>query len=75
MNAGYRMAKWFVKEFGSTQCQAITQCDFSTQAGVSKYVETGCVTKCREITEKVAGKVQKTLADLEAIRRAGSKTV
>ncbi len=68
MNAGYRMAKWFVKEFGSTQCQAITQCDFSTQAGVSKYIENGCVDKCKEITKKVAGKVQKTLANLEAIR-------
>ncbi len=66
MNTGYRMSKWFVKEFGSTQCQAITQCDFSTQAGVSKYIENDCMTKCREIAKKVAERVHKTLKDLEA---------
>ncbi|NTU63083.1 MAG: C_GCAxxG_C_C family protein [Chloroflexi bacterium] len=58
MNAGYRMSKWFVKEFGSTQCRAITQCDFSTQAGVSNYLENDCVTRCREIAQKVAERVQ-----------------
>ncbi len=66
MNAGYRMSKWFVKEFGGTQCQAITRCDFSTQAGVRKYIENDCVTKCREIAKKVAEKVQKTPIDLQA---------
>ena len=66
MNAGYRMSKWFVKEFGSTQCLAITQCNFSTQAGVSQYIENDCVTRCREIAAKVAEKVQETLIDLEA---------
>jgi len=68
MNTGYRMSKWFAKEFGSTQCRAITGCDFSTEAGVSKYIESDCVTKCREIAEKVAERVQKTLTDLETSR-------
>lgn len=70
MNTGYRLSKWFTKEFGSTQCWAITQCDFSTGAGVSKYIESDCVTKCRELAEKVAEKVQKTLVDLEAAANA-----
>ncbi len=70
MNAGYRMSKWFVKEFGSTQCQAITRCDFSTMAGVNEYIENDGVTKCREIAEKVAARVQKTLADFETNRSA-----
>jgi len=70
MNTGYRMSKWFKKEFGSTQCRMITQCDFSTAAGADKYIESNCVGRCREITEKVAEKVQKTLADLEAIQSA-----
>ena len=70
MNAGYRMSKWFTKEFGSTQCRAITQCDFSTAAGVSKYIESGCVTKCRQMAEKVAERVQKTLAELGDVRSA-----
>jgi hypothetical protein len=68
MNAGYRMSKWFAKEFGSTQCRAITQCDFSTLPGVNKYIESNCVTKCKEIADKVAERVQNTLADLEAVR-------
>jgi hypothetical protein len=61
MNAGYRMSKWFRQEFGSTQCHAITGCDFSTQAGVSKYIESNCVARCSEIAAKVAEKVQETI--------------
>ena len=30
MNIGHRMSKWFRKEFGSTLCREITQCDFSS---------------------------------------------
>jgi hypothetical protein len=70
MNAGYRMSKWFRREFGSTQCQAITQCDFSTEEGGRKYIENNCVAKCREIAAKVAEKVQETLTDMEAIGSA-----
>jgi len=62
MNDGYRMSKWFVKEFGSTQCQAITQCDFSDTTGVSNYIEGELNTKCRTIADKVAEKVQTILA-------------
>jgi hypothetical protein len=68
MNAGYRLSKWFRQEFGSTQCQAITGCDFSTRAGVNTYIERDCVRRCREIAAKVAEKVEETLTDLEAIR-------
>jgi hypothetical protein len=70
MNTGYRMSKWFVKEFGSTQCQAITGCDFSTASGVDRYIEGNCVTRCRQIAKKVAEKVQETLAEPEVLRRA-----
>jgi Putative redox-active protein (C_GCAxxG_C_C) len=62
MNRGYRLSKWFVKEFGSTQCQAITQCDFSDSKGVSNYIEGDLITKCRTIAGKVAEKVQMMLA-------------
>ena len=72
MNAGYRISKWFTQEFGSTQCRAITGCDFSTQAGVSKYIASNCVTGCREIAKKVAERVQKTLTDLETIQSAST---
>ena len=63
MNRGYRLSKWFVKEFCSTQCQAITQCDFSNSSGVSNFIEGDCITRCRKITEKVAEKVRQMLAD------------
>ncbi|MCX6031583.1 MAG: C-GCAxxG-C-C family protein [Chloroflexi bacterium] len=62
MNRGYRLSKWFVKEFGSTQCQAITQCDFSDSTGVSNYIEGNCITRCRVIAGNVAERVQMMLA-------------
>lgn len=70
MNTGYRMSKWFTKEFGSTQCQAITQCDFSTMTGVSKYIRSSCVTQCKHIAKKVTEEVQRILVDQEGIRSA-----
>ncbi len=62
MNRGYRLSKWFVKENGSTQCQAITQCDFSDTTDVSKYIEGDLITKCRTMAGKVAEQVQMMLA-------------
>lgn len=61
MNAGYRVSRRFIKEFGSTQCRTITGCDFSTKEGVSKYIESGCVTRCRLIAQWVAREIQETL--------------
>ena len=58
LNRGYKLSKWFVKEFGSTQCQEITRCDFSNPKGISSYIEGGCITSCKLIAEKVATKVQ-----------------
>jgi C_GCAxxG_C_C family probable redox protein len=60
MNAGYRMSRWFTKEFGSTQCREITGCDFSTGEGVGKYIQSGCLTRCKLIAQKVVEKIQKT---------------
>jgi hypothetical protein len=58
MNRGYKLSRWFAKEFGSTQCQAITDCDFSDPTGVNHYIEGDCITRCKQIAEKVAAKVQ-----------------
>ncbi len=63
MNRGYRLSKWFAKEFGSTQCQAITECDFSTPEGVRKYIECDCVSNCKVIANRVAEKVQSEVPD------------
>ena len=63
LNTGHRLSKWFRTEFGSTQCQAITQCDFSCKAGVVKYVSDDGVTKCRRIAKMVAEQVQNILKE------------
>jgi C_GCAxxG_C_C family probable redox protein len=62
MNLGYKLSKWFTKEFGSTQCQAVTQCDFSTQAGVDRYVEGDGITRCKQVAEAVAEKIESMLS-------------
>jgi hypothetical protein len=54
LNIGHRMSKWFTKEFGSTLCREITQCDFSSLENVNRYIETDSVTTCKIIAEKVA---------------------
>jgi hypothetical protein len=62
MNRGHELSRWFVGEFGSTQCQAITGCDFSDPKGVSEYVDGDLITRCRAIGCQVAGKVQALLS-------------
>jgi C_GCAxxG_C_C family probable redox protein len=59
---GYRLSRWFEREFGSTQCLAITQCDFATASGVEDYVRNDRIARCRGIAEKVAARVEQMLA-------------
>jgi C_GCAxxG_C_C family probable redox protein len=66
MNLGHQLSRWFTDEFGSTQCRVITQCDFSSTAGVSQYIEGGCMTRCKAIAAKVAVKVQEMLEETQA---------
>lgn len=66
MNMGNKLAHWFTNEFGSTQCRAITTCDFSCAAGVCQYQESNCIAKCKRIAEKVAHKVQQVI-ELEGV--------
>jgi C_GCAxxG_C_C family probable redox protein len=76
LNAGHRLSKWFRKEFGSTQCQAITQCDFSCQAAVDQYIAGDGVTRCRRIASMVAEQVETVLQDQNALagQAASGKT-
>jgi len=62
MNLGYKLSKWFAKEFGSTQCQAITGCNFSELEGVNNFIAGGCLTRCKHIAGLVAEKVGQMLA-------------
>jgi hypothetical protein len=61
MNRGFKLSRWFAKEFGSTQCQEITHCGFSDQTGVSSYIEGDGVSRCKQIAERVAARVQPML--------------
>ncbi len=63
MNLGYKLSKRFAREFGSTQCQQITGCDFSAPAGVDHYIQNGCLTRCQEISHRVAAMVEQMLAE------------
>ena len=54
LNIGHRMSKWFKKEFESTLCREITQCDFSSLGDIHRYIENGSLTTCKIIAEKVA---------------------
>ena len=57
MNLGNRLSQWFTAEFGSTQCGAITQCDFSTTEGVQRYIDDGGTARCSAIAQRVALRV------------------
>jgi hypothetical protein len=54
LNIGNRMSKWFKKEFGSTLCREITQCDFSSLVDVHRYIKEDSLINCKIIAEKVA---------------------
>jgi len=61
MNIGYRMSKWFRKEFGSTLCREITRCDFSSLGNVSQYIEESSVNTCKIIAENVARQAERII--------------
>jgi C_GCAxxG_C_C family probable redox protein len=57
-NRGHELAEWFAREFGSTLCRDITHCDFAEAQDVERYIESGCIKRCRSIAETVAQKVE-----------------
>lgn len=61
MNIGHRMSKWFRKEFGSTLCREVTQCEFSTFGDVQRYVNNKSITTCKIIAKKVAGEAERII--------------
>jgi len=63
MNIGHRMSKWFTKEFGSTLCHEITQCDFSSLENVHRYIGKGSVNTCKVIAEKVARQAERIIIE------------
>ena len=64
MNLGHGLAKWFKGEFGSTQCRALTGCDFASKADVRDYLASdgtaGCARIAAQVAKRVAGVVQQS---------------
>ncbi len=63
MNLGHELARWFGAEFGSTQCRALTGCDFATTDGVRDYIARDGVSACTAMARQVSSRVTKMLAD------------
>jgi C_GCAxxG_C_C family probable redox protein len=61
MNRGKALGQWFAGEYGDTRCRSITGCDFSTAAGVKRFIDTDRAGACLAISEKVAEKVRSML--------------
>jgi Putative redox-active protein (C_GCAxxG_C_C) len=57
MNLGHELAAWFRDEFGSTQCRALTHCDFGSTSDVREYVGGDGTARCERIAHGVAARV------------------
>ncbi len=58
MNEGHELARWFKREFGSTQCRELTACSFSSEPEVRRFVASDGVSRCRELARAVAAHVR-----------------
>jgi hypothetical protein len=63
MNLGHELSKWFEGEFGSTQCRALTGCDFASAADVVEYIDrdgtTDCACRAQRVAERVSTMVER----------------
>ncbi len=61
VSMGNRLVRWFSRRFGATRCATLTGCDFSTPAGVQRYIEGGWASRCRELAGDVAVEVRRVI--------------
>jgi hypothetical protein len=54
MNLGHQLSEWFEAEFGSTQCRALTRCDFASTADVDEYIDRDGTADCARLARRVA---------------------
>lgn len=57
MNLGHELSAWFEEEFGSTQCRALTRCDFASAADVDEYIDRDGTADCADLARRVAERV------------------
>jgi hypothetical protein len=72
MNLGNRLSQWFTAEYGSTQCGAITHCDFSTTEGVRRYIDDGGTARCSAIAQGVGRRVLGMIQSVDPAQGAES---
>ena len=64
MNLGHELSVWFEAEFGSTQCRALTRCDFASTADVHEYIDrdgtADCARLARHVAEHVSAMVERS---------------
>ena len=70
MNLGNRLAQGFTVEFGSTQCRAITQCDFCTSEGAERYVDNGGTARYSAMAQSVAQRVLSMIQSADVAARS-----
>ena len=57
MNLGHELSEWFEVEFASTQCRALTGCDFASTADVDEYIDRDGTADCARLAQRVAEQV------------------
>ncbi len=72
MNLGHKLATWFKDEFGSTQCRALTGCDFASTEEVREYVTRDGTARCERIAQRAAARVAE---QIDQDRRASPQTL
>jgi hypothetical protein len=61
MNLGHELSEWFDAEFGSTQCRALTRCDFASTTDVVDYIDRDGTADCARMAARVAERVSATV--------------
>ena len=69
MNLGHKLATWFKGEFGSTQCRALTGCDFASPSDVTDYLANDGTAECTRIAERVAARVAEMVGTSTELRQ------
>jgi hypothetical protein len=63
MNLGHQLSEWFAAEFGSTQCRALTGCDFASSTDVNDYIDrdgtADCARRARRVAEQVSAVIER----------------
>jgi C_GCAxxG_C_C family probable redox protein len=63
INVGNRLMSWFEEEYKSTTCADVASVDFANRESVGNYINSGGVSRCRNVAKSVAKKVREILVE------------